>query len=175
MVMEKSEARGALEMVDRSRRIAFELSGYARAGDILIAWGVVWLLCNLLVQFLPERGFWSWPVGITAASLFSLRSGRGRSDWRVPATAATAFGFLVLVLAITGGEASAQNAITALLVAACYVMMGIWAGARFAWLGLLLAACVCIGWFAFPAWLYLWLGIGGGGAFIMAGLWLRRA
>lgn len=43
------------------------------------------------------------------------------------------------------------------------------------WIGLAIALAVILGWFVFPAWLYLWLGLGGGGALLLSGLWLRRA
>lgn len=175
VTIEPSDARAALHAAEQSRRRAIELGGYARAGSILIAWGLVWLVGNLASQFRPDIAMWCWPIGIAGAVLWTIVRGERPTDWRVFATVTTAFAFLVLVLAITGGGHREQNAITALLVAASYITLGIWSGARFAWLGIALAVIVCIGWFIAPAWFYLWLGLGGGGALLLGGLWLRRA
>ena len=62
-----------------------------------------------------------------------------------------------------------------LVVAAAYVVLGVWAGARFALLGVALGAVVVAGWFVAPSWLFLCLGLGGGGTLLAGGLWLRRA
>jgi hypothetical protein len=60
-------------------------------------------------------------------------------------------------------------------VAGFYVLQGVWMGQRFAWIGLAIAVCVIAGWFADREHLELWLGVGGGGALIVSGIWLRRA
>ena len=180
MNIPRDDAASALASIERTRRISDTLRGYAHAGDIVAAWGLVWLVCNSLTYFYPVWGPNSWPVGIVLASIWSVLRGRkGRGDppgWRAAATAATTIGLLVLVALITGVEGPAQaNALISIFVAAAYVWTGIWAGSRFAFVGLFIAAMVVMGWFVDREHLYLWMGIGGGGALLLTGLWLRRA
>ena len=174
----QDDAVTALESIERTRQRAFELRGYAHAGDIVIGWGLVWLVANLASYAAPQ-GSLAWPVGIVLATLWSIwrgRRGHGKGDWRAWATAAAIVALLVLVFSIAGIETPQQgNALISIFVAAGYVMQGIWWGRRFAWIGLVIAGCVTAGWFFDRPHLELWLGIGGGGALILSGLWLRRA
>ncbi|MES2987405.1 MAG: hypothetical protein V4808_05840 [Pseudomonadota bacterium] len=174
----QEDAAGALASVERTRRRAGELRGYAHGGDIVLAWGLVWLVCNLATQFAPLWGHQTWPFGVTAAVIFSMIRGRasGKGDWRVFATTCTALGLLALVSLVTEVKGSDEaNVLISLFVAAAYVAAGIWSGARYAWAGLAIAAFASAGWFVDREHLNLWLGLGGGGAFILTGLWMRRA
>lgn len=178
MTIEESDAASALDAIDRTRKRAFELRNYAHAGDIVIGWGLVWLVANL-ASYVTPRGGLAWPVGIVLATLWSIWRGRGHGEgrgWRGGATAATIAALVMLVVLIAGVDSTAQgNAMVSIFVAAAYVFQGIWWGQRFAWIGLVIAGCVVAGWFVDRAHLELWLGIGGGGALIVSGLWLRRA
>lgn len=175
MTIDRPDVAQALADVARSRRRAGELSRYADTGSILVAWGLVWLICNVTTYVAPPAARLLWPVGIACAVSFTIIRSRGRNDPRALATIGAAFGFITMVLAVAGGGPALQNTVMSLFVAGSYVVFGIWTGPRFAWLGLVLAAIIMIGWFVLPALLYLLLGIGGGGALILAGLWLRRA
>lgn len=179
MTIERDDAASALAAVQRTRRRSTELRGYAHAGDIVAGWGLVWLVCNLLSHFFPDWGPNSWPVGIVAGVVWSMWRGHGHGgggDWRQGASAATTVALVVLASLIVGIEGPQQaNALISLFVAAGYVWMGIWTGPRFAWIGIGIAALVCVGWFLDRGNLYLWLGLGGGGALLLTGLWLRRA
>ena len=114
-------------------------------------------------------------AGIAAAILFTIIRSPRRGNGRVMTTIFTAGGFAALLLTMIHGDARIQNALVSLLVAAVYIVAGIWTGVRLVWIGLAIASAVMIGWFVFPAWLYLWIGIGGGGALFLSGAWLRRA
>ncbi len=180
-MIDQTDAASALQAIDRTRRRSFELRGYAHAGDILIGWGLVWLACNLLTYFAPGMR-WAWPVGIVLGTLWSATRSRNKpagerhSTVRAFATVATIIGLAVLISMIADVRGADQgNALISAFVAAAYVLQGIWSGPRFAWIGLVLAGFVCAGWFLDRAHLDLWLGIGGGGALIVTGLWLRRA
>ena len=174
----RDDAASALDAIERTRQRATELRGYAHAGDIVIGWGLVWLVCNLLGYFAPHVE-WAWPAGIALAVIWSTwRGARGqrKGDPRAAVSAFTVFGMIALVMSIAGVDSPDQgNAMISAFVAGFYVLQGIWMGQRFAWIGLVIAVCVIAGWFADRAHLELWLGIGGGGALILSGLWLRRA
>lgn len=173
----EGEATAALDAIGVARKRSSRLSNYARSGDIVIAWGLVWLIGNLATQWDPRAGGWCWTIGIAAAVTWTMWRSRGQPlDWRGAASALTAFAFLLLIETILGKvDVRTHNVLTSSLVAAIYVGVGIWTGVRFAMLGVALAVMIVLGWFVFPTWLYLWLGIGGGGALIVSGLWLRRA
>lgn len=173
----QDDAASALDAIERTRQRAFEMRGYAHAGDIVIAWGLVWLICNLLGYFRSQLEM-AWPVGILLATVFSIWRGRrqGKGDWRAAASGAVAAALIGLVIVIAGIDGPDQaNALISTFVAGAYVLQGIWWGLRFAWIGLVIAACVIAGWFFDRDHLELWLGLGGGGALILSGIWLRRA
>ena len=178
----QEDAAGALAAVQRARRRSFELSGYAHAGNIVLAWGLVWLVCNLAVHFAPRGGANAWAIGIPLATLYSIfhgRANRGKGpilDWRVAATVGVGFVFMALIAVIAGLDDPRQtNALISLFIAANYAVMGIWTGLRFTWAGIAIAAIVTLGWFFDRGNFYLWMGLAGGGALIATGLWLRRA
>ena len=175
MTDQEGDARAALDMVTQSRRRASEFRHYAEAGPPLMAWGATWLAGNLAAQFAPAEANLVWLVGIAGAVLFTLISSRKRADGRIMATVATAYGFAVLLMAMINGGTRIQIALAALLVAAIYIVVGIWTGKRLIWVGIVMAITVVVGWFVVPAWFYLCLAFGGGGALLISGWWLRRA
>lgn len=173
----QDDAASALDAIARTRQRAFEMRGYAHGGDIVIGWGLVWLVCNLLGYFRPEL-VWALPIGIVLGVAWSMWRGwgQGRSDVRVGLSAFAMFAMIALVVSIAGIQSNDQgNAMISAFVAGFYVLQGIWAGRRFAWIGLVIAACVIAGWFFDRDHLELWMGLGGGGALILSGIWLRRA
>lgn len=172
---ETLDAAAALAQVDAARRRGAEMRGYAGAGRHLIAWGLVWLVGNLSVQFVPQAAWWIWIAAIAAVVPFQIVAGGKRSDWRVLATVATGLGFYGAASALLGVPQWLQSAFGSLIVAAIYVGLGIWTGARFAWIGLGLAAIILVARFAAPEWLPLAIGLGAGGVLIVSGLWLHRA
>jgi hypothetical protein len=174
------DAAASLAAIERTRRLATELRGYAHAGDIVLGWGLVWLVCNVASHFAPAWANQVWLAGILLGILWSIVRGQGgsgeRPGWRVYASSAATVAFVALFIAVAGTQGHDQvNALISLFVAMSYVSMGIWTGLRFTWVGLAIAAIVVIGWFFDRGHLALWLGIGGGGGLIVTGLWLRRA
>lgn len=180
MTIDHGDAAASLAAVARTRQRSGELRGYAHAGEIVAAWGLVWLVCNLTGYFAPRHTGNAWLVGIVLGTIWSMwRGGRAGGDkpgWQAQASAATTVGLVILVVLISGVRDQDQvNALISSFVAAGYVSMGIWTGIRFTWIGLAIAAFVVMGWFFDRAHIELWLGIGGGGALLLSGLWLRRA
>jgi hypothetical protein len=180
-VIDQQDAASALASIETARRRSGELRRYAHAGSKLIGWGLVWLVCNLLTQFEPTWGARSWLFGVPIGILWSMRTpglggGAGQGVGRYMLTGLAIAGFFATIFAVAGVKDPLQaNAIASLTVAAAYIAVGIWTGARFAGIGLVLAALVLFGWFGDRAHLALWLALGGGGALIVSGLWLRRA
>ncbi len=180
-MIDRQDAASALASIDSARERSGELRRYANAGSKLIGWGLVWLVCNLCTQLIPVWGAKSWLIGVPAGILWSmwnpgLGGGQGKGSGRYALMGLTVFGFFAAVMAVTGVHDQLQaNVIVSLTVATVYIVVGLWVGQRFAWIGLALAAIVLAGWFGDRAHLYLWLALGGGGALIVSGLWLRRA
>ncbi len=175
MTIDHKDAQAALDAVGRTRRHANELRGYASAGSILMGWGVAWLVANLASQIDSSWARVTWPVAIAGGVLWSIaRPGRG-FDRRIFATAVTAAGYIVLTLILVRPDPRMANVLVSLMVAASYVVLGIWAGRRFALLGLTLVAVILIGWFVVPHWLFACLAFGGGGTLLVGGWWLHRA
>lgn len=175
MTDSRRDAERALEMVAQSRRRADEYRNYAEAGPSLIMWGLTWIAGNLTAQFAPAAANLVWLIAIAGSILFTIVRSQRRADGRIIATIATAFGFAAFLMAMIGGDTRIQNALVVLLVAAIYIVFGIWSGVRMIGIGLAVALAAALGWFVFPDWLFLWLGLGGGGALLVSGLWLRRA
>lgn len=183
MTLDRDDAAAALASVARTRERSAALRHYSGAASTVLVWGLIWLICNLLTQF-ADWGAKSWmagvPIGVLWSVLHPLRpygGANGRVEMRIPLSIFAAFAFLWLVMLITEVRMSSASATTlvSLLVAVSYVIAGIWVGARIALLGVALTVAICLGWFVFPQWLFLWLGLGGGGALILGGLWLGRA
>jgi hypothetical protein len=175
------DAAAALRSIDDARQHGAALRRYAGAASTVFVWGMVWLVCNLLSQFFPW-GSKSWVIGVPIGTLWAIlhplprREGAGM-DLRVPLSIFTAFGILWLMMLIARPQLDPRSgdALISLLVALAYIVTGIWSGMRLALVGVALVVAICLDWFVFPAWLFVWLGIGGGGALILGGLWLRRA
>lgn len=175
MRIDRQDAKEALAAVARSRQQACELRGYANAGSILMGWGIAWLAGNLTSQIDHSWARIVWPFAIGGAVLWSVsRPGRG-FDRRIFATAITIAGYVLLMLTLARPDPRLANALMSLLVASSYVVLGIWAGYRFALLGIILVAVTLVGWFLIPAWLFACLAFGGGGTLLVGGWWLHRA
>jgi len=180
-MIDREDAASALASIETARERSGALRRYAHAGDKLIGWGLVWLVCNLATELVPVWGAKSWLIGVPAGILWSMMgpglggsSGKGAGRYALMGLAVA--GFFVAILAVGDIHDQLQaNVIVSLTVAIVYIAVGIWSGPRFAWIGLVLAALVLFGWFQDRTHLYLWLALGGGGALIVSGLWLRRA
>jgi len=84
--------------------------------------------------------------------------------------------FYVVVLNIMQPVSGPQSAVLiSLIVALCYVLGGVWIGARLAVTGIAVAVLTLVGFYMLPAYFLLWMAVVGGGALILAGVWLRTA
>jgi hypothetical protein len=170
-----NEAEHALAEVALGRRRAQEHKGYAAAGSVLILWGIVWFVANLISQFLPYLAGLAWSTGIVIATVWTVTRPRHVDDGRILGTWLVIAVYLGITLAIVGADVRLADFLISLMVGATYLIVGIWAGLRFALLGATLVAVALIAWIAAPDFLFVLLAIGGGGTLIVGGLWLRRA
>jgi hypothetical protein len=175
------DAAAALRSVDSARHQGAALRRYAGSASTVFVWGLIWLVCNLLSQFFPW-GPKSWIIGVPIGTLWGMlhplpRAPGARMDWRLPLSVFTTF-FVLWLMGIVAQprlDARSGDTLISLVVALAYILTGIWSGVRIAVLGIAVLGAIGLGWFVFPAWLFLWLGIGGGGALILGSIWLARA
>jgi hypothetical protein len=192
MQISRDEAARALTEIDEARESAQSFSYYRRAAPYFLIWGVVWIAANTMTAFKVAYAntFWAWAValGVLASVLTGVLAARGRPEdqeaARVCAQRNRRFGlsFLAIVVFLVTGlmimrptSGMQMNAYISLFWALMYVLAGLWGGARIAWLGIVVAIAVLVGYFGFPQYYTLWMAVVGGGSLLLGGLILRRA
>ncbi len=91
------------------------------------------------------------------------------------AIAITWFVFFFAAFALLGPLNARQvSAFIPLTIALAYVLLGLRVGPRYAATGIGIAALTLGGFFLLPHHFFLWMAITGGGALVLAGLWLRK-
>ncbi|RFU48590.1 hypothetical protein [Paraburkholderia sp. DHOC27] len=183
MALTSEQASQALRDLEAVSQRSGKLYRYQRTAPMLILWGVIWIVGFGATQLAPARAGWLWIVLDIAGVLGCIYLGRrGHADasasqsWRWLGTIAAIGAFYVLALTILQPTSGAQvAAFIGLLVAMFYVLAGLWIGVRLAIIGLALAVLTVFGYYMLPAYFALWMAVVGGGALILAGLWLRTA
>ncbi|MGH9715958.1 MAG: hypothetical protein ACRD4R_04415 [Candidatus Acidiferrales bacterium] len=184
MNMRPEEAAHALVDIERTERHSASAYRYRKASSHLILWGAIWIL-GYSTAYVWPRGWLIWlalvPIGIAGGFWLSrhqgaMTAGRVAFGWRYSATGLSAFLFIWAVLAIFPPRSGAQvAALIPLLVAICYVMLGLWrGGSRLALLGVAVGALTVGRYFWLPQYFLLWMAGVGGGALILGGFWLRK-
>ena len=185
MTITRDEASQALGEIDAAAGRANEFKTYAHIAPFLMLWGVVWMVCDLLVQFEPRWAL-AWPIGAGLGVLASIFIGfslprdgltaaeralgwRHMGSWMLVLVFITA---LLQVIPITSGREI--HSVFGLVFGFLYLGFGLWTGWRMAILGLALIALTFIGFYAIGAWYALYMGLVSGGALVLGGLWLRR-
>ncbi|WP_322014267.1 hypothetical protein [Paraburkholderia sp. J12] len=182
MSLSSEQAASALREIAAVENRSGQLYRYQRTAPMLILWGAIWALGFVLTDRFPVQANWIWiPLDIagTLGCIYLGQRGKDHASatsWRWLASIVSIFVFYILVLnifqPITGPQSAA---LIALIVALFYVLAGLWLGARFVVAGVVLAALIVFGYFMLATHFYLWMAVVGGGALILAGLWLRRA
>jgi hypothetical protein len=178
MTLSPQDAAEALRAIETTQQRSATLRGYQRGSPHLVLWGVIWVVGDGLSEFFPTYAGAIWavlvPLGLIGGLLLLRRDG-GAGDWRYGAVALTLaafFGASFFVLAPVSGRQIA--AVIALAVATAYVIRGLWWGPRYLVTGLVVAVLTLAGFVVLKAHFMLWMAAVGGGAMILAGLWLRR-
>jgi hypothetical protein len=183
MALSSQQAAEALRDIEAVGNRSSQLYRYRRAAPMLILWGVIWLVGFGLTDLAPAQANYFWApldiVGVAGCIWMGRNPSAEKSastSWRWLASIASIFAFYIVVQIlfqpVTGRQAAA---LVALIVALFYLLAGIWLGTRFAVSGILLAVLTLSGYFMLTSHFYLWMAVVGGGALMLAGLWLRRA
>jgi hypothetical protein len=197
MALSPHEAAAALRDIGQARTRSARAYGYQQASPNLILWGVLWAVGYGLTDALPYRALPIWiavdAIGLATSIAIGVRS-RARSDparrlaiepgrtagwaspqWGFPAALLIAFTFIAAAIAVMSPVSGRQiGAFVPLVVAASYALAGIWIGLRFVVTGAVIAALTLIGFFLLPTHFFLWMAGVGGGALVLAGVWLRK-
>jgi hypothetical protein len=183
MTMESNRAAESLADIARIERRTREAIVYGASSAILILWGVLTALGNLLTQFNPREAGPQWlainVAGFIATNLIIwLRRAKGEyraSDFRFPAALLALAGFGLVWSYLLAPMSGAQiSAFWTTLAMVGYVLAGIWLGRFFITCGIAVTALTLVGYFWLGHWFPLWMAAIEGGALIGGGLWLRR-
>jgi hypothetical protein len=180
MPLSPQEASEALQSIASAERRSATLRGYRGAAPHLMLWGILWAVGYGLTDLMPARSAAIWSVVVVvgiAAGILALTLRRARSiAWRYTAVVATLIGFCAATLAIMAPVGGRQvAAFIPLVVAAAYVIGGVWLGTRFVAAGIAIALLALGGFFLLREHFLLWMAVIGGGALLIAGWWLTRA
>ncbi|MDE1985472.1 MAG: hypothetical protein KGL29_09410 [Alphaproteobacteria bacterium] len=183
MSLSPQEAASTLSDVERAARRSGQAYGYRKASPHLIVWGLIWVVGYATTDLRMEYANIVWPVltvlGVALSTYVgrceSIQGGgRYRSSWRVLGLVALAIIFIGATYSIMGHVSGPQQgAFIPLLVGTVYAGMGLWLGPRFLVTGLAVIVLTLGGYFYLQEHFLLWQAVVGGGALILAGLWLR--
>jgi len=181
MQMSRDEAVQHLRDIETTQGRSAKAYGYTAAAPFLILWGAIWAVGYTATELWPMTAGQVWSVlglgGGVASAVLGVRRGRSQpwASWRIFAAWLSGGAFFVALFAVLQPVSSNQiGAIVPLFVALAYVLLGLWMGTRFVVAGIVIGALTTGGFFYLPAHFALWMAVVGGGALILAGLWMRR-
>ncbi len=179
MSLAPQDAIDALRVVDETDATSRTLHGYNIAAPHMILWGCAYAAGYFYGFLRPEHAGAAWLVLVPLATIGDVMIGGGSNrgaNWQVFAgLLATFLAFVMATATIMQPQDPRQMAaFVPLLVACCYIVLGIGAGRRLVFTGIALFVLTLLGFFAFPAIFLLWMAVVGGGGLILGGLWLRR-
>ena len=188
MPLTQDEAASALRDIQQAGRRSGEAFGYRIAAPYFVTWGLVWVAGYGGSDLAPDRAGAIWlcviAIGSIASVLVSRWSAGGKATggsassrgWRTLGLAVIIVAFISATITIMQPVSDkAQAAFPALLTAAVYSGVGMWAGMRWVVAGGAIAALTLGGFFFLHAHFALWMAVVGGGGLILAGLWMRSA
>jgi hypothetical protein len=182
MSISHDQALAALKDAEQTTALSSTLHGYQQSSPHLILWGLVWAVAYALSNFLPSYTGIIWllldSLGVMGSLIITRKNSfhaKNSNHWRVAAVTLTIIGFVLATFAILPPDSGKQIAVfIPLLVATAYVLIGIWKGLRLVLIGIAVAALSLFGFFCIDAYFNLWMAFVGGGALVLAGIWLRR-
>jgi hypothetical protein len=182
MTIDPGEASKALADIDAVIQKVKQSRDYRIAGAMMILWGVIVAIANLVCIAAPRWSGWIWlamdALGV-AATLAMLQRGlprRARFPARFLAAVLLFFVFGMMWSQAFGRFGPRQlDAFWPTLFLFAQTLAGLWFGAAFSMLGLALTALILAGYFWSGDWFALWLAAFNGGGLILCGLLMRRA
>lgn len=183
MSLTPNEAAEALRDIETTSRRSGQAFGYRHSGPYFITWGLIWVAGYASSDLAPRYSGYVWiaaiVAGAIATTLLSARhpkTGSTKNSMQAFGIVAIAFLFITATYAIMWPVNGAQQAAyPALLAAAAYTAVGLWAGARWVIAGVGVAALTLGGFFLLHEHYSLYMAAVGGGGLILAGLWMRSA
>ncbi|MBL8644991.1 MAG: hypothetical protein JNK21_13735 [Rhodospirillaceae bacterium] len=195
MTLTRDDAALALREIAAAGTHSRQLLNYTKASPHLLLWGALWLAVGVMTELTPGNAGWTWlvvdAIGFSASLYFIVRdarsaagSGAASSGAATPAASglrygglvAVAIGFFVAVSMVFGPTSGAQfMSLAALMVSAVYIGVGLWVGARYAILGVVLGVLTLIGFFILPAHAISFISAAGGITLLLGGFWMRSA
>jgi len=193
MNVTRADAQAALREVDAATRQSRTHVGYQFASLALLLWGALWIGAGAISALWPDAAGAGWiaadVIGTVAMGCLVLRHARRFTGYQAsgafrPSAEAIRFVVAAAVLAgfgaMTGlifGPASATEimAFITVVIAAIYMVVGLWTGLRLFAIGAVLAALVVSAFLIAPVQLPLIVSLLGGAALILGGLWMRWA
>ena len=183
MRISKDEAARALAEIETAGGAVRRVQGYAKASPYLIVWGVAWACADAVWQFEPSfRAGWIIATslgGLATANLGFAQSRAAGADraraWRELASWLAVIACIASVLVIVPPTRGNQvHTVIALVFGYVYMVAGLWMGLRLFVLGAALVALTFVGFYELGRWYPLYMGLVGGGALVLGGLWLRK-
>lgn len=186
MNLTRDEAASQLREIEAARSRSLTLFNYRLASPYFLLWGAMWIVAGAVGAASPGNAGIGWLiadlVGLAGTGYLVVsqtrrnpeRDGR-RNTFRFLAIALVLAAFVTLTLRVFAPVSGIQiQTFITLLVAATYALAGCWFGLRYAVVGTVLAV-LAVGAFHFaPAQLPLIVSLLGGGAIILAGVWMRH-
>ncbi|HEX4028329.1 MAG TPA: hypothetical protein VHX18_11980 [Rhizomicrobium sp.] len=187
MTLSSDQATESLKEIHRTGRRSRQAYGYANSSPFFVLWGVIWMIGYTGTDLYPRHANLLWAALMVAGVLGTIVIGRARAQagdphpginhhagWRFLATWVAVGVFIAATFTIFGHASHEQQAaFTPLIVALIYSVAGIWLGVRFLVTGIAVAALTLGGYFFLHEHFMLWMAAVGGGALVLAGLWLR--
>lgn len=192
-------ARASLAEIDRTITRIRQTIAWSCTTPLLVLWGAIWVIGYSGMQFFPALAFRLWVgldlAGIAASFLLvgpfrrspvqGLGLGLGRLSlaWLVLLGFGTLWAVLLgpwELLHRTEWAAYAplidrkMAAFTATVCMFGYVLMGLWLGRFFLWLGLVVTVATTAGYYLVADYFFLWMAFTGGGSLILAGIFIRK-
>ena len=187
MTVTRDDAASALHAIDRAERHSLALFGYSAGSPFLLLWGPLWIVAGAVAAVSPENAGIGWAAvdaiglagtaGLVIAQNRRFREKDDRTEaCRFLGAVAVLAAFITMTFAVFAPVSGVQvQTFIVLLVAAAYALVGCWFGLRFAAVGAALAGLAVGAFYFAPAHAAYIVPLLGGGALILAGLWMRHA
>ena len=196
MEVSKQEAQAALEEIASiSERTKRTLSSGA-SPEVLMLWGLVWVVGNLATHFEPRLVGLIWSVvgGLGFLGTIALKARHRKVVTKIDGTsdpntqriawfwaALTVYTVLWLFILEPWGTDRSFVSITrrmsaffATIPMFAYVVGGLWLGRFYIWLGAIVTALTVVGLYALPEYFWIWMAAFGGGALLLSGIQMKR-